>query len=287
MSKSMRVIMALGLLLLASGAGATCYTGGAYDGYDFVVAAGGAGLPQITHLEGATNITSSSAVLNGMLLHTGAAPAQVFLYWGLEDGGEVAGAWEHCHEFGFVTAMVPLMLEVSLLPEAVYYYRFFVSNSVNQVAWSYPGATMFLTMAPPVVGVGDGVVFGRTSAVLNGELIAGKEAEMTIFWGKSSDAWSSTNSMGWRSVVGTEVLPNPFYLLVDGLQPETTYGYMVRAENLYGVDESTPIWFTTGTDHFIEQADYGWFGGGSFDGYDNTIIATEMPGFNGTVLMLR
>lgn len=275
------------LALAACGVRATWYQGGAFDGSDEAVGAGAAGLPQVSNGEGAADVTDSSARLTGMLLHTGSAPARVVVFWGATDGETNAAAWEEEYDLGTVPPFEPLSHPVSLIPGHTYFYRFFATNTAGESAWAYPASASFTTPAPPVVTAGSGAVYGRSSAVLNGELVSGVYADITILYGADPDAWSATNSLGLRTLAGSEIAPNPFRLLVDGLTPETTYAYVVRAENPYGAAETEPIWFTTGPDHFVTAEGTAWFGGGSYDGYDDQTVAELMPGSGGTLLLLR
>lgn len=74
---------------------------------------------------------------------------------------------------------------------------------------------------------------------------------------------------------------------MDDLSPETTYAYVVRAENEYGIDETDVVWFTTRTNDFITTKEAAWFGGGLYDGYDDEVVESLMPGSGGTLLLLR
>lgn len=204
--------MGLMLTFVASRALATWYGGGSFDGYDEAVGGGVANQPQISNAIGATNVTDSGAWLTGMLLHTGSAPARVMIYWGNTDGTTDSSAWEHHHDFGSVAPFALLNHFIALDPGQTYYYRVYATNTAGESAWAYPASECFVSPAPPVIGNGNGIVYGRSSAVMNGMLVAGLSADITIFWGTEPNAWSSTNSMGRRTVGGTDFFPNPFFI---------------------------------------------------------------------------
>lgn len=101
----------------------------AFNSYGTV---GSNNLPWINNSMGATGVTGSSATLNGMLISTGSAPADVTVCWGTNDAGTNMLAWQESRSFGVNTSTVPVSYSTNiagLLSETTYYYRFFATNS--------------------------------------------------------------------------------------------------------------------------------------------------------------
>ena len=125
-------------------------TGGGGGAY----AAGGSGivivryfmqsLPVINN-QVASNVMPGSASLNGYLVSTGQAPTSVFVYWGTNDGGAVAGNWANTNTFSPVPQGAgPLATNITgLVPNTVYYYRYYANNNWGGV-WADPPGT-FIT----------------------------------------------------------------------------------------------------------------------------------------------
>ncbi len=94
-------------------------------------------LPRITS-ETATNVTLTSACLNGTLNGTGTSATAVSVYWGPSDGGASAGNWAHTNDFGLFTGgSLPwaYATNVTLLSSnAFYYYRYYATNGTS-AAW--------------------------------------------------------------------------------------------------------------------------------------------------------
>jgi hypothetical protein len=106
-------------------------------------------LPSVDNANGATNVLSISAVLNGSLTTNSpiGVEAFVFVYWGETDGGTNFGNWGNTNYLGQTNAApMPFSLEVTnLLPIHTYYYRFYATNS-NGGAWAN-ATTNFTTLA--------------------------------------------------------------------------------------------------------------------------------------------
>jgi hypothetical protein len=51
--------------------------------------------PTVTNSVGATEVTASSATLNGELIDTGGEDPNVYIYWGDNDGGNSSKEWDH------------------------------------------------------------------------------------------------------------------------------------------------------------------------------------------------
>jgi len=90
----------------------------------------------------ATNVTFTSASLNGYLSSTGQSPTQVTVYWGTSDGGAAPGNWRHTNAFAGAQAPGPLSMGVTFAPGALYYYRYYAVNAGGE-DWAGPAASVF------------------------------------------------------------------------------------------------------------------------------------------------
>ncbi len=95
----------------------------------------GAAEPTVDHADGATQVMSISAVLQGTLTSTGGLPTEVTVYWGATDAEVEALNWDYSADLG-TNAVGPLALLVeNLWPDRTYYYRFSATNEDGE-AWA-------------------------------------------------------------------------------------------------------------------------------------------------------
>jgi hypothetical protein len=87
--------------------------------------------PTITNSTGASNISSTSARLNGELTSNGNASTTVHIYWGTTDGGNTPGGWTHDEDLGVKPVGTFYKDISSLTPNTPYYYRCYASNSAG------------------------------------------------------------------------------------------------------------------------------------------------------------
>ncbi len=102
----------------------------------------GATTPEIINA-GPTSVTAHAAVVQVDLLSTGAAPTQVWIYWGDEDGGTNKNSWDanvplDWQPLGLLSATLSGLVEVQ-----PYYYRGYASNAFGD-AWA-PDTHSFTT----------------------------------------------------------------------------------------------------------------------------------------------
>jgi hypothetical protein len=87
----------------------------------------------------ATNVTATSAFLNGYLSSSSAVPDTVSVYWGQTDGGApTSGLWQATNSWaqGAWTAGTYPTYQVSSLTEnKFYYYRYYATNAIGH-AWA-------------------------------------------------------------------------------------------------------------------------------------------------------
>jgi hypothetical protein len=96
-------------------------------------------LPAIENRQ-ADNVTFDSALVKGSVLSTGAAPAQVTLYYGKSNGGTTPGSWEESVPLGFVNDG-PLANAIGGLDDTTLYYFRYRISSVFGDAWAESSAT--------------------------------------------------------------------------------------------------------------------------------------------------
>jgi hypothetical protein len=80
----------------------------------------------------ATNITTTSAFLNGELVYEDSTPTTVKVFWGESDGGTDAGAWGNTNDLGQVPVDM-LSLAAALTENKRYHYRHYATNDSGDV----------------------------------------------------------------------------------------------------------------------------------------------------------
>jgi hypothetical protein len=110
-----------------------------YSGYTLSAAWGAVVItaPAVTNALGPSNITSSSARLNGELTSTGGENPTVHVYWGDNDGGVTPENWDHDVDLG-IKDVGPFYTDISGLSNGTtYYYRCYAVNSGGS-GWGSP-----------------------------------------------------------------------------------------------------------------------------------------------------
>jgi len=250
------------------------FSGGWYDGYDEMADRHKLDHPQVRNAAiGATNVTITSAWLNGMLLSTGSvAISAVRVYYGQTNGETDTGAWAEWHDFGVQDELTPLTVQVTVDSGSTYFYRFYAIDTSAQEGWA-SSSVEFLTPSAPAVSIAAASPVGRASATLNGALTAGLTADITFNWGTDTDNWTYTNTIAGRA-------EGPLWLPVTGLAPGQTYSFRIAAVNAYGAAQSAILEFTT-------VSATGGFSGGWHDGYDRVTVDDLTVPRMGTVILLR
>jgi autotransporter-associated beta strand protein len=194
--------------------------------------------PQIT-TTAATNVTPTTAFLNGFLVSTGAADTTVSVYWGpgSDQGTNANAPWAFTNAFDVNTYLPPGGMAYTtnltgLTAGQTYSYRYCAINA-NGTAWG--GVTNFVCTSDPGVDNGAGASsIGTTSAALCGTLLNGTApTQVRIYWG-TTDGGTDTNA--WNKPVqdlGT-LTPGAFAAVVSGLQANGSYWYRCYATNSLG-----------------------------------------------------
>lgn len=107
--------------------------------------AGGFSGTPVTDIQAASEVTPSSAVLNGVLTNPGDSDAEVWVVWGEEEGSMNPQSWDRAMSLGSFPSSGVLTHAIAGLKEnTTYFYRFYAANSVGE-RWSETKS--FLTRA--------------------------------------------------------------------------------------------------------------------------------------------
>ncbi|MGI9244500.1 MAG: lamin tail domain-containing protein, partial [Verrucomicrobiales bacterium] len=189
--------------------------------------------PPVVDNTAATNIQPSSAALGGNVTDTGGAPPTTTLYWGDNDAGTSAAAWDNSVNFGSQEGNFSTGIS-GLAPSTTYYFRCFASNSGGS-DWANSTAS-FTTAAPPdppsvINNSATNVAFEE--ADINGTVTGsgGETPDVTLYFGDNdggTSAGSWDNSVDLGPVSGS--FTNSLFFLDDG----TTYYFRAFAQNSGG-----------------------------------------------------
>ena len=167
----------------------------------------------------ATNVTATSATVNGGLLSVGSSAATVTLYWGTSDGGTNASSWANSTVLG-QSAVGALTANLSGLTAGTTYFCRYQASNGSGVAWA-DNSTVFTTI-PTAPG-------GLTAIQSNGTV--------QLTWAAAAGASSyrvqrATVSGGPYTTIATQVTGTGFS------DPNATLGtvlyYIVTASNAAG-----------------------------------------------------
>jgi len=229
----------------------------------------GAYAPRIVvdNLPGATDVTASSATLNGNLIVTSAVPTVATVFWGATDGRTDPAAWQNTNTFGSVS-VGPLSTNVNVAEGTTYYYRFHASNAV-ETAWA-PTTAEFAAPFGQVVSLAvtdhaseegpDTGTFTFTRTKTGGELTVSYAIAESSTAREGSDytalAPHTATFAGGQSNTLVTVTPLPDGFLYEGtetvdlvLQPGTNYslGTATASMNITS-DADSPGWPFAATD---------------------------------------
>ncbi len=239
--------------------------------------------PVVDNASGATNVTLTSACLNGDLVSTGGAPASVFVYWGTTDGSNSAAAWGNTNMFVDYQPVGPLTTNITgLSSNATYYYRFCATNSFG-TGWA-PSSAVFV---PAGVSVAATDPMGRTdptdtatftvsrpAACANGDLIVNY-----VLGGTATNGTDYTIAPVSGAVVIPQGQANGAIVVtpkfrVDGQR--TVSLTLTNGPYVIGSANSDTCTFAAVSDSA------GVYTGGSYDGYDSAscIVPIGWPSVN-------
>ena len=183
----------------------------------------------------ATSISSNTATFNGTLSATNSV-FDVYVFWGTGDGGTNLGSWANTNHMGSYTnvASTNISFAAGSLASGTEYFYTFLATNVSAGIWAEPSES-FSTLEEPEVSNGTGADMAVAAARLNGELVAGTTADITVYWGTSDGgtshvAWEHTNTVGstFETTFGTNTPGDLLY--------GVTYYYRCYASNAIGED---------------------------------------------------
>ena len=187
---------------------------------------------------GATGITSSSAVLNGTLANLGtAATVNVAFYYGLQPGGSNRTAWQILGAPGSFQAGL-----TGLAADTLYYFRTVAQGDGNRV----DGAelTFRTSRVPPTVATDNATDVPPNSAILYGTLTdvgSASSDNVSFQWGQTSGMYSNETPPQIMSAAGD------FHADLTPLASNTTYYYRAKANGgIDGIGYGEENSFTTG-----------------------------------------
>jgi len=176
--------------------------------------------PTVTNSTGASNITSTSARLNGEVTSTGNAPTSVTVYWGTTDGGTTPSSWANNVPLGTKPAGTFYTAISSLTASTTYYYRCYAQNSAGD-DWADSTAS-FTTSAPPsppsLLSPGEVIIFKWSAAT-----------GATKYWLQVNTGADFTGTNMFNAELG-----NVLEQEVSGFSLGATYYWRVKAGNAAG-----------------------------------------------------
>ena len=204
------------------------------------------GAPEVDNVT-ATSITPISAEIGATIVNDGGDDPALRMYWGDNDGGRNAAAWDNVIELGTHGSGTTRTTVIESLQElTTYFYRAFAENSAGN-DW----ASQSDSFTTPEVELSEIVNLAATSVTSNSARINGAVAStggeppvVTILYGDENagtadvTAWDQAFQLGRRD--------SSYSQFIAGLEAETTYYYTAIAENTAGVVWAQPaLNFTT------------------------------------------
>ena len=183
---------------------------------------------------GASNITDSSARLNGKVTRTGGENPTVYIYWGDNNGGTTPGNWDNEVNLGIKGTGAFSTDVKNLTPGTAYYYRCYVVNSGGS-DWADSATGFAEPGAPTIINTGASKI-SNLSARLNGKVTSTGSEKPTvyIYWGNNDGGntpgnWDNKVNLGINGTI-------PFFTDIKGLTGGTAYYYTCYAVNSAGSD---------------------------------------------------
>jgi phosphodiesterase/alkaline phosphatase D-like protein len=198
-----------------------------------------------THTEKATNITRTTANLNGQTNANGSQTTYWFEYGESADLGSVTQFQSASNGTKAIETAIALS---DLKPQTIYYFRV---NAQNQYGTAN-GATMnFTTGGPANTGAPTGTTdnasaIGSTSATLNGHVRP--NGVPTIYWfeyGKDGLLQNIIGNTPHSEITGSDTTDRGVETQIMNLQKKTTYFYRIAVTNSYGTTRGSIVQFQT------------------------------------------
>lgn len=180
-----------------------------------------------------SNVSGTSATIGANLTDDGGEPADLTIYWGDDDGGTNAAAWDNAIAHADVSEGIFSQALTGLSPATTYYYR---AHAANAAGGTWTASTQSLTtlaVTAPTVANAPATNIGAFSAQLGGEVTStGNDVPaVTIYYGTAD---GGENPAAWQASVDVGLQAGLFSAAVAGLAPESTYYFRSRATNVAG-----------------------------------------------------
>ena len=198
------------------------------------------GIPQIANAA-SSDISLTTATINGGLVSTGSAETAVMAYWGETDGGNDADAWANTNQLGVATQEPQnFSANISGLKAGTkYYYTFAATNDFGLVF--APSSSSFTTLPGDPLGANGGATdVLNTSATLHGTITyeGAPPTKLYAFWatndcGAIASEWLANG--GGTAEAADAVEGVEASAMATGLTPNTVYYYNFMASNAYGM----------------------------------------------------
>ncbi|MEM7393809.1 MAG: LamG domain-containing protein, partial [Verrucomicrobiota bacterium] len=238
-------------------------------------------LPAVNNETGAV-VSVGSAVLNGVLI-TGNL-ADVSFYWGDDDAGTSAAAWDNVVSAGTVPDGPASAMISGLLFGQDYYYRTFASNDVG-TAWA-SSTTNFKSLNPGTVVVSNQPVSALTevAATLNAVVDASNAVvDVLVYYGTSD---GGTNAFSWSNVAYVATVTDAVADLsfnLSGLSSGATIFYTFRVTNCLfsGWAEPSDTFTVPSYTNSLKITFCGYGGGEALTNFPVLVrLGTNVPGFD-------
>ncbi len=197
-----------------------------------------------------SDIGPGEARLNGTL-NADAAVYDVWVYWSTNDYTTNKASWlangdsQYIGSYTDTTGVSLGHTATGLAASETYYYAFYASNMLHEM-WAQPSMAFGSLGAPTVDNAGGATALVPGGATLNGELLAGGTADVTVCWG-SVDAGTNGAPADWQHAesVGAVFALEPFSADVTGTLYGIPYYYTCYVTNSAGASWSPVTNFTT------------------------------------------
>ena len=217
----------------------------------------GSGTPNRVYLTGlysvlsmanlpATNLTSTSAVLNGAISCEGTT-LQARVYWSTSDWGTVGSDWEangssaHVGEFTNEIGKILSYSVGSLDTNTQYYFAFRATNTAATIdLWGMPTLSFTILGRPVVTNSGVSDIAAGGTATLAGSFTDHNRGTVTICWGLTDGGTDSTGDWQYSTNIGAQA-GSTFLADISGLLYPLGYVYRCYATNDYGEGWSDPV----------------------------------------------
>ena len=158
-----------------------------------------------------SNVTETTAYLNGSLSSTGLAATTVAVYWGTNDPGPTATGWGNTNTFDGHPPIGGLTTNVSgLLPGTLHFYRYSASNTYGE-SWADPAVSFYSSGAVVEVTIlaTDSQAFDGADGTNTGTFTVSRPGAYSDLDATVSYAVGGTATMGadYSNLTGTVTFP--------------------------------------------------------------------------------